>query len=246
VSAGPGEGEGDERRRTADGELTRLDPEARRDPAPEEADPPREPWTPAPVIDTRRYRWAVGIIGLAVVIAVSIIQFATHGVGTTGVPAGHRLRWFAAPLADSTLVGDPNLHPPCTAVRHDARALNLCLLAGRGPIVLSLFVGASPACVRQVDALQTLSRRYRTVQFAAVAIKAGRAATARLVRDHHWTIPVAYDRDGSVGELYGVAICPMAELAQRGGIVRGRLIGERWQGTAALGAQVRALVGARP
>ena len=36
------------------------------------------------------------------------------------------------------------------------------------------------------------------------------------MRSHHWTIPVAYDRDGALGALYGVAICPLVELARRG------------------------------
>ena len=95
--------------------------------------------------------------------------------------------------------------------------------------MLSLFVIGSSDCEHQVDALQTLSRRYPAIQFAAVAISGSRADTAALVRSHHWTIPVAYDRDGSVGGLYGVAVCPMAELATRGGIVRDRLIGDQWQ-----------------
>ena len=80
------------------------------------------------------------------------------------------------------------------------------------------------------------------MRFAAVAVNASRAATAKLVRAHHWTIPVAYDRDGGVGQVYGVAICPMAELAYRGGIVRDRLIGDQWQTTSALYPRVRALV----
>jgi hypothetical protein len=62
------------------------------------------------------------------------------------------------------------------------------------------------------------------------------------VRSRRWTIPVAYDRDGSVGALYGVAVCPMAELSYRGGIVKARLIGDRWQTAAELAPQVRALV----
>jgi hypothetical protein len=200
----------------------------------------------APVIDTRRYRWAVGVIGLILVVVISVYQFATHGVGSTGVPPGQRLHPFAAPLAASTLVGDPNLQPPCTAARHDPRALNTCLIVAREPLVISFFVAGSDGCIRQVDALQALSRRYPAgvVRFAAVAVKAGRATTARLVRSHHWTIPVAYDRDGSVGGLYGVAICPMAELAYPGGVVRDRLIGERWQSAAQLAPRVQALVAA--
>jgi hypothetical protein len=198
------------------------------------------------VIDTRRYRWVVGVVGIVLVLAVSIYQFATHGVGTTGVPRGQRLHYFAAPLAATTLVGDPNLNPPCTVARHDPRALNVCLLTRRTPLVLSLFVPGSRDCESQVDALQALSRRFSpfAVRFAAVAVHSGRAATAKLVHAHHWTIPVAYDRDGSVGQLYGVAICPMAELADRGGIVADRLIGDQWQSSRALYPRVRALVAA--
>jgi hypothetical protein len=234
--------------------LTRLDPDAARAPSaaetpgPEAAAPagPRSPVGGEPVIDTRRYGWMIGIFGLVLVIAVSIYQFASHGVGTTGVPPGQRLHYFAAPLAASTLVGDPNLNPPCTLARHDPRALNVCLLARRTPLVLSLFVAGSPDCERQVDAMQALSREFSpsVVRFAAVAVNASRAATLKLVHSHHWTIPVAYDRHGGVGQLYGLAICPMAELAYRGGIVRDRLIGDQWQTSSALYPRVRALVDA--
>ena len=79
-----------------------------------------------------------------------------------------------------------------------------------------------------------------------MAVHASRSATAKLIRSHHWTIPVAYDRDGSVGGLYGVAICPMLELAYRGGIVNDRLIGDRWQTAAALAPRVQALLSSRP
>ena len=66
------------------------------------------------------------------------------------------------------------------------------------------------------------------MQFAAVAVNGTHAATAALIRSHHWTIPVAYDSDGTVGRLYDVVACPMAELAYRGGIVEDRLIGNQW------------------
>jgi peroxiredoxin len=194
--------------------------------------------------DPRRYRWIIGIFGLFLVVVVSVYQFATHGVGTTGVPPGQRLHYFAAPLANSNLVGDANLSPPCTLARHDRRALNICLLAQRGPLVLSFFVTGSGQCEHQVDALQRLAARFGRfgVQFAAVAINADRPTTDALIRSHHWTIPVAYDLDGSVGALYGVAVCPMAEIAQRGGIVRDRLIGDPWQSAQALAPRIQALI----
>ncbi len=230
--------------------LHRLDPDlARRRRALHDAEDPAlserdsGPASPA-VVDTRRYRWMIGIFGLVLVVVVSIYQFATHGVGTTGVPPGQRLHYFAAPLAADDLSGDPNVAPPCTLARHDPRALNICLLAGRAPLVLAFFVTGSSQCTRQVDAMQALAgnRSFRNVQFAAVAVNAGHADVARLVRSHHWTIPVAYDRDGAIGALYGIALCPMLELAYRGGIVQARLIGDHWQTAALLAPPVRTLL----
>jgi peroxiredoxin len=165
----------------------------------------------------------------------------THGRATTGVPPGKRLHWFAAALADTSLHGDANLRPTCSLADHDPRALNLCIDAHRSPVVVSFFVTSSAQCVAQVDALQSLSDRYRSVQFLAVAVHATRGATLRLVRAHHWTIPVADDPDGAVEQQYGVVVCPMAELAARGGIVRDRLVGDRWATVAALAPRVAAL-----
>jgi hypothetical protein len=225
----------DESLRAADAP-TRLDPEA----AAAAAGAP-EPPKPAPVIDTRPYRWAIGIFGLALVIAFSIYVFVSHGLGTPGVAPGKRLHLFVAPLATSSLNGDANVSPRCDPQHPNPQALNVC---GRTPLVLGLFVSGSGDCVRQIDTLQAVSRLFsaRRVQFAAVAVQGGKAETARLVRSHHWTIPVAYDKDGAVGSLYGVAICPMVELAYRGGVVEDRLLSNRWLSEPRLAARVQRLL----
>jgi peroxiredoxin len=206
-----------------------------------EPEPPTT--TPAP-ISTRRYGWAVGILALALVIGFVLYTLTSHKPGTEGVPAGGALRDFAAPLATSTLDGDANLNPPCTLARHDPRALNVCLLVKQGPLVLGFFVTNSAQCVREVDTMQGLvaRRAFRRVQFAAVAVNGSHAATAKAVRAHGWTIPVAYDADGAVGGDYGVSACPLLELVERGGRVAQRLIGEHWLNRGALAARVRALL----
>jgi hypothetical protein len=222
-------------------ELSRLDPDAAGAPAGDElsrseldargsAAGDLTPPARAPVIDTRRYQRMIGLIGLVLVAALSVYLFVNHGSSTTGVTAGHRLRWFAAPLATSNLRGAANLHPPCALSDHDPRALNLCIDAARGPIVLSLFVLGGGPCERQVDALQTLSHQFAgsRVQFLAVALNASRVATAKAIAANDWSIPVAYDEDGRVGEQYGV--------------VAARLIGNRWDSVAALESRVRALL----
>jgi peroxiredoxin len=199
---------------------------------------------PAIAVEPRRYGWIVGILAVILVVAFVIYTLTSRQAATVGIPAGQPLRFFAAPLAASTLNGDANVKPPCTLARHDPRALNVCLLAERGPLVLGFFVTDSSVCRRAVDTMQVLAARTSTrgAQFAAVAVDASHSVTASVVRARHWTIPVAYDADGAVGALYSVTACPLLELAARGGTVVERLIGNHWLQTTALGAQVQALL----
>ena len=266
MSEKSGAGEGDqppEHKETGPGAadlLRRLDPErasaSHEEPGSQE-EPAMTPFgdqqlprsvLPSPVIDTRRYRWMIGIFGLTLVVIVSVYQFLHNGVGTTGMPPGKPLQHFSAALANSNLTGTPNPNPPCTVAHHDPRVLNVCLISRSHPLVLSFFDPTSSQCVRQVDALQSLSGRFSpsAVRFAAVAVNGSRSTTRRLIRTHHWTIPVAIDSGGVVAKLYDVAVCPMAELAYRGGIVKDRLIGDRWQTSASLAPRVAALVASRP
>lgn len=211
------------------------------------APPVDEPPTPLKaLVDNRRYAWMVGVLAAVLVAGFVVYALTNHrsGAGTPGVAAGQPLRYFAAPLAAFDLNGDANLSPPCTLARHDPRALNLCLLAKRGPLVLDFFVTGSRACEREVDTMQALAAApgTRAAAYAAVAVSTGHAAAEKAVRAHGWTIPVAYDADGGVGGLYSVTACPLLELSYRGGTVATRLIGEHWIGRAALGAQVQALL----
>jgi thiol-disulfide isomerase/thioredoxin len=196
------------------------------------------PQKPAPAIDSRPYRWMIGILGIALLIAFSVYEFNKHGIVTPGVAAGKRLHYFVAPLATIGPDQPANPRPRCDPAHPNPRALNVC---GRTPLVLAFFATGSGACKRQVDTLQALSRRVPagSVQFAAIAINAGRSETAKLVRQRHWTIPVAFDSEGAVGALYNADICPIVELAYRGGTVADRLIGEHWLNEQALLARVR-------
>ena len=133
------------------------------------------------------------------------------------------------------------MRPPCTLAHHDLRALNICLALGRGPLVLGFFVTGSSTCEQVVDAEQALSTRFPHIQFAAVAVRASHKSAAAAVRSHHWTIPVAYDADGAVGDIYGIEVCPIVELAYPSGRVRARLIGGHWVDRRALTGPVAAL-----
>ena len=201
---------------------------------------------PVQVVDTRKYQRVIGIFGLLLAGIIAITFLFSNRPGTVGIPAGKRLPLFAAPLATSTLNGAANLHPHCTVALHDPRALNVCLMVKQAPLVLVLFVTSSGTCEREVSALQTVASRMSgaQLQFAAVAVGSDHQDARSAVRSHHWTIPVAYDIDGRVGSAYGVAVCPIVELARRGGIVAKRLIGGKWSSPAQLAPQVQALLAA--
>ena len=193
------------------------------------------------MIDTRRYRWTIGIFGILLLIAFSVYLFLSHGIESPGVAPGKRIPLFVAPLASSALDRDANTRPRCDPAHPNPDALNVC---GRSALALGLFVAGSTRCEQEVDTLQAVARRFagRGVQFAAVAVSSGYSRTAALVRSRRWTIPVAYDRDGAIAGEYDVALCPMVELAYRGGVVAYRLIGEHWLSEAALATRVQALL----
>jgi hypothetical protein len=182
----------------------------------------------------------IGGIGLLLVIAFSVYLYASAGGHThPGVPAGQRLRHFVAPLATSDLNAPANVAPHCDPARPARRGLNVC---GREPLVLEFFALDAGPCIRAVDALQRVARRFPRVEFAAVAAGGDKPATLALVRSHHWTIRVAYDSTAAVAQLYDVAVCPLIEVAGRGGAVKRLLIGERWEHTVALTGMLRHLL----
>jgi hypothetical protein len=211
----------------------------RLDPARAVAEQPPAPQPVRPQIDTRRYQWTIGLIGLALVVAFSTYLYVRNGIVEPGIPAGGQLHRFVAPLAGSGINRPANADPRCSPAHPNRAALNVC---GRRPLVLDFFVTGAGQCVREASVLQRLAGRFPTVQFAAVAVRAGPRTAARLVRVHHWTIPVAYDEDGRVGAIYGVEVCPMIELARPGGRVVARLVGDEWLAPARLAGEVRRLL----
>jgi hypothetical protein len=64
------------------------------------------------------------------------------------------------------------------------------------------------------------------VQVAAVSIRGDRDDLRALVRRHGWRFPVAWDRDGILANLFGVAVCPLLTYALPGGVVQATSVGE--------------------
>jgi hypothetical protein len=96
--------------------------------------------------------------------------------------------------------------------------LNICEQWEQGPVVLALFVN-SGSCQEVVDELQRLASSRPGVRFAAVAIRGDRGALRRTIARRHWTLPVGYDRDGILANLYHDASCPQVSFALPGGTI---------------------------
>jgi hypothetical protein len=169
----------------------------------------------------------------------------------TGVRPGTKAPPFAAPLALGGLEGDSDVAvhrnegqrgrvPACR--ERGSGILNICALYEKGPVVLALFIDGS-ACDGVLPELQAASRRFPAVSFAAVAVKGAHAEVRRLVRRERLTIPVGFDRDGSLAALYRMASCPQLSFIYPGGVMQSRALLEQ-PSTSTLARRVRALVAA--
>jgi len=192
--------------------------------------------------------------GLAILAYITYNTITTAPGSSTGLSAGAHMPPFAAPLVTSDLVGDANvaLHanegaagarPACSIA--DPRALNSCTLARRGPVMLAFFTQDAGRCLTTLDTLGSLAARDPRLSVAAVAIRGDRGTLRALVHRHGWRFPVAQDRDGAVGDLYGVAICPTVVLAYRGGVVMRTALGSAETTAAALKRDARTLEAGR-
>ncbi|MFM8762036.1 MAG: hypothetical protein ACKOFC_02030 [Solirubrobacterales bacterium] len=140
---------------------------------------------------------------------------------------------FAAPIAASSLEGDVNVartggegaagRRPACEVRGSS-VLNSCDLVADGPAAIAFITSGDRQCA---DELTRLERQARGsgVQVAGVIVRGKRDEARRLVTARRWRAPVAWDRDGVLANLYGVAVCPQVVYLQRGGTVQGVAVG---------------------
>jgi hypothetical protein len=193
-----------------------------------------------------RYSIAVGLIFLAL-IAVASIHTLTGGsaedtLGLDKQPARWPLPEFAVPAAAGGLEGDANVYQddcgssslPCSedpprvpACQITTRgAIRDCDLFGR-PLVISFWFGTDSGCERQQNVVSAVAARYRgRVNFLSLDVRDSRGPVRELVREHHWAMPVGFDRDGAVASLFRVGLCPTFAYAYPGGTLQSAGIGE--------------------
>ena len=181
-----------------------------------------------PLVHAGGYGWLLGLVALVAIGYVVLNGIRTQGPGARGLSAGAQLPPFAAPLVtadceDPAAPCDANVatragqgsagsRPACEV--RGPRVLNVCELTGRGPLVLAFLATRGGDCADELDRLDGAARRHPGVQVAAVGIRGDLRELQAIVRRHRWRFPVAWDRDGILANLYGVAVCPHITYAR--------------------------------
>jgi thiol-disulfide isomerase/thioredoxin len=188
----------------------------------------------------RRYSTFVGIAFLVLIIVATLNTIRTENGGTLGVDGAQRgipLSEFAVPnaLPPGRLDLDANVYQddcstsenPCP---EDARRPTACQIPRNGairvcdlfnrPLVISFWFTRGANCLPTQDALNAVSEKYRgRVNFLSINIRDDPSDVRSIAESHGWTMPVGYDRDGAVSDLYRVGGCPTVAFAYPGGIL---------------------------
>ena len=193
-----------------------------------------------------RYSVLVGLLFLAVIVVATVNTLEGGGGGQTLGLDRFPLRWplpeFAVPAGAGQLEGDANVaQDDCEAAEvpcpEDAQRSPACRIGTRGairvcdffdrPLVISFWFTKGDGCAEQQDVVQAVYERYRErVGFLSLDIRDDRGTLRELIRQHDWTMPVGYDRDGAVGSLYGVGGCPTFAYVYPGGTLQDASIGD--------------------
>jgi hypothetical protein len=209
---------------------------------------------------TSRYTILVGLVFLAVIVVAVISKIGDGGEGILGLeqrPERWPLPEFAVPDAAGQLEGDANIaqddcsssEVPCPedAQRTPAcrlsepEAIRVCDLFGRPSLISFWFTKGGGDCVTEQDSVEETFRRYGgRVGFLSLNVRDDRDTVRDLIHEHHWQMPVGYDRDGAVASLYRVGGCPTFAYVYPGGTLESASTGILTAGQ--LGARLDSLL----
>jgi thiol-disulfide isomerase/thioredoxin len=189
----------------------------------------------------RRYSTIVGIAFLVLIIVATLNAIRTQSGGTLGISGNDRgmpLSEFAVPNAltgpldrDANIAQDncATAQNPCPADASRASACEIPLPRSEAfrvcdffnrPFVLSFWFTRGADCLPTQDALDDIAPHYRgRVNFLTIDVRDDPAEVRSIAQQHGWSIPVGYDRDGAVSDLYRVGGCPTVAFAFPGGIL---------------------------
>ena len=203
-------------------------------------------------------------VGAAFVILIGIATINTLNnnegglLGADAAEAGEPLAEFAVPRLPGGPEGDANVFQddcetaanPCPeedrrtpACEVDLeRVIRVCDYFDR-PLVLAFWFTSPSGCPPTLDVIESAARKYDgEVNFLSIAIRGERAEIEQVIRERRWRIPVGWDRDGAVSNLYHVGLCPTVAFVFPGGILRDAAVGSDELSPAALDDEITALV----
>ena len=196
-----------------------------------------------PASGTRYSLW-VGI-AFAILIAVATVNTlrSSEGglLGADEAEAGAPLPEFALPELMEGDDADANVFQddcetsanPCPEDERRTPAcevdlpnvITVCDLLDR-PLVLSFWFSTPAECPPTQDAIDRAAERYSgRVNFLSIAVRGDQEELRTIVEERGWTIPVGWDRDGAVSNLYRVGVCPTVDFVLPGGVLREARIG---------------------
>ena len=203
--------------------------------------PPQSPSSPSRP-KASRYSLFVGLAFLVLIVVATVNTFRTRDDGILGngdVEVGAPLPQFAVPDLRGSTQGDANIFQdncgsgsnPCDDPRTPACQVDLpdvirvCDLFDK-PLVISFWFMERADCLPTQDVVNSVAQRFKgEVNFLSIDIRDDRADARDVVDQRGWTIPVGYDSDGAVSNLYRVGGCPTVAFAYPGGIFASARLG---------------------
>jgi|Tabmets5t2r1_1033131.scaffolds.fasta_scaffold27565_1 hypothetical protein len=208
----------------------------------------------------RVYSLVVGVAFVALIAfaLVNTIRTTEGGLLGAGGDRGTALSQFAVPDALGGLEGDANVYQddcessevPCPEDQRRTPAcavdlpevLRVCDFFDK-PLVISFWFGRGGDCLPSQDLVDEAASRYRgRVNFLSVNVRDDRDEVREVIRERGWRIPVGYDADGAVSNIYRVGVCPTVAFAYPGGILRSASVGSEELDDGALEDQVGRLL----
>jgi thiol-disulfide isomerase/thioredoxin len=185
-----------------------------------------------------RYSMFVGLAFVALIAIALINTLRTDEGGILGVgeiERGLPLAEFAVPDATSDVEADANVaqddcetsRNPCPddQIRTPAcevdvpDAIRVCDYFDR-PLAISFWFTRGGDCIETQDAFDQVAKRYRgQVNFLSIDVRDDRDAVRDIIAERGWRVPVGFDADGAVSNIYRVGVCPTILLAYPGGIL---------------------------
>jgi hypothetical protein len=177
----------------------------------------------------------VAVIALVVFATINILDSGDDVIlGTSDTDRGAPLPEFAVPELLGSAEGDANVYQddcgtaanPCPESQRrvpaceidEAEVIRVCDLFDR-PLVISFWFTGGAECLPAQDLVDAAAREFSDeVNFLSIDVRDDREEARTIVEERGWEIPVGYDADGAVSNLYRVGGCPTVAFAYPGGI----------------------------